>query len=306
MSIPNVCVMMSTYNGKKYLGRQIESILSQKSVNVQLLIRDDGSSDNTIMEIPNDKRIELMKGSNVGVGNSFWNLLNNDSSFEYYAWADQDDVWDLDKLKIAIEHIKNNSNPICLYYSANRRVDKDLNTLSVNRVDYPSLSFGHALIESEAQGATMVFTKKLKDIGTMYHPDFKGINILHDAWLHKLCLAVGGSVIYDSEPHISYRIHGENVIARMPETISQKRSIKDRINSFLYDPFVGYNSRVAEELLDHYSDLIPKQNKVKLIWLVRHKTNIFYRVRILFCKEIRTGKRKTDTRFIKKVLRGKA
>ena len=43
-----ICVLMSTYNGDKYIIEQIESILNQKKVNVELLIRDDGSTDKTL------------------------------------------------------------------------------------------------------------------------------------------------------------------------------------------------------------------------------------------------------------------
>ena len=44
---PSVLVMMATYNGEKYVTEQIDSILAQESVNVTLLISDDGSSDGT-------------------------------------------------------------------------------------------------------------------------------------------------------------------------------------------------------------------------------------------------------------------
>ena len=70
-------VLMSTYNGEKYLKEQIESILSQEGVNVSLLIRDDGSKDNTkgiIKEYLNDDRVSLFEGENIGFVKSFLTL----------------------------------------------------------------------------------------------------------------------------------------------------------------------------------------------------------------------------------------
>lgn len=92
-----VIVLMSTYNGEKYLKEQIDSILNQVKVEVFLMIRDDGSSDNTIAILKEYERqnrnIKIIKGKNIGVGNSFMQLLYNSAEAEYYAFADQDDVW---------------------------------------------------------------------------------------------------------------------------------------------------------------------------------------------------------------------
>lgn len=75
----SVAVLMSTYNGEKYLKEQIDSILAQKDVDVTLFIRDDGSSDNTIgickEYVEKHKNIVLKTGENIGVGNSFMQLV---------------------------------------------------------------------------------------------------------------------------------------------------------------------------------------------------------------------------------------
>ena len=101
-------ILMSVYNGEKYLETQIKSILSQdcerKNIaKVTLLIRDDGSSDNT-HEILNKysklypDSIRWYKGENIGVINSFFDLVEHSDEVDYYAFSDQDDYWLPDKL----------------------------------------------------------------------------------------------------------------------------------------------------------------------------------------------------------------
>lgn len=110
MSKPTVSVLMSTYNGAKYIREQIDSILNQKDVNVELLIRDDGSSDNTA-EIckeyqKKNTNIRFYQGENIGVGKSFMELLKKAPEADYYSFSDQDDVWLEDKLSRAVKMIK--------------------------------------------------------------------------------------------------------------------------------------------------------------------------------------------------------
>ena len=97
-----VQVLLSTYNGEKYLQEQIESIIRQEDVEISLLIRDDGSCDKTIEIIENLKRknsnIIYYSGNNLGPARSFMDLINKSGNFDYYAFSDQDDVWKSKKL----------------------------------------------------------------------------------------------------------------------------------------------------------------------------------------------------------------
>ena len=117
--------MMSTYNGEKYLKEQLDSILNQECVDVNLLIRDDGSSDNTIeiiesyqIEYPN---ITLIKGKNEGVIASFMDVLFVAPECSYYAFADQDDVWLPEKISITLammqsyEKVYGSHNPVLVH-----------------------------------------------------------------------------------------------------------------------------------------------------------------------------------------------
>ena len=127
----NVAVVMSTYNGQRFLRKQIDSIMNQKRIAVSLYIRDDGSKDNTVSIIKKYKEnnIHLIKGQNVGVGNSFMNCLYSaPRNFDYYCFADQDDIWDEDKISTAIDKIKDVMHP-ALYCSNQRLVDAEGNTI---------------------------------------------------------------------------------------------------------------------------------------------------------------------------------
>ena len=107
---PTVAVLMSTYNGENYISEQIESILSQKDVNIKLYIRDDGSEDKTLSILKQYSVLDNVKlvvdGENIGPGNSFMRLLYTYAGLEgveFFAFSDQDDIWFSNKIAIAIE-----------------------------------------------------------------------------------------------------------------------------------------------------------------------------------------------------------
>lgn len=97
MNTKSVQVVMSTYNGEKYLKEQIDSILSQEGVDVRLYIRDDGSSDRTtdiLASYQEHKNVKIEKGNNLGFAKSFLTALDECDEADYYAFSDQDDVWE--------------------------------------------------------------------------------------------------------------------------------------------------------------------------------------------------------------------
>lgn len=210
----NIVVLMSTYNGEKYLKEQIESIINQ-SIKVKLIIRDDGSKDGTqkiLKEYENRDNIEWYKGENVGFVKSFLLLLRNAPMAQYYAFSDQDDYWEVNKLERAIFKIKNENGP-CLYCSNAILVDKNLKEIGKYNEDYSKV---HKTLEDVIQGpfaagCTMVFNKALADYINKYiNVEYMDI-AFHDRWV---CFIAGafGKIIYDNNAYIKYRQHEENVI----------------------------------------------------------------------------------------------
>jgi len=183
MEKPSVCVVMSTYNGEKYIRPQIESILNQIDIRLILYIRDDGSKDNTkeIIEEYISDNVIFDIGENLGAKKSFIEALQEAPVADYYAFSDQDDVWDRDKLIAAIAMIRNREKkgvPI-LYCGRTRLVDSKLNYIGEGRCYHEkSNSFLCGEVQAAA-GCTMVFSRELKQKIEQYSPI---VYPMHDAW----------------------------------------------------------------------------------------------------------------------------
>ena len=103
---------MSTFNGEKYLQEQLNSLFNQENIKLDILVRDDNSTDKT-KEILDRNHIKWYTGKNLKPAKSFFDLIKKSGDFEYYAFCDQDDVWDNKKLYIAIKKLEkcNNNKP---------------------------------------------------------------------------------------------------------------------------------------------------------------------------------------------------
>ena len=286
MELKSVQVVMSTYNGEKYLKEQIDSIMSQKNVDVNLYIRDDGSLDGSrdiISTYKGNQRIDYDFGNNKGFVKSFLKALDSCSESEYYSFSDQDDVWKDDKLYTAVSMLeKEDSNIPVLYCSSLQRVDENLNYLDIQ--EYPGLliNLPSMLTRGRLAGCTFVFNNKLREL-------IKGsseviLHASHDSWVLLVCLSCGGKVIFDEKPHILFRRHGTN-------TSIDRGSLKNRLHyEFRY--FKNYkNNRMdtAMELLNYVGPNISERNRAFLEKVVNYKSSLINRVKFAMCKEINCG-----------------
>lgn len=279
-----VLVLMSTYNGNKYLNTQIDSVLTQDGVEVSLLVRDDGSSDNTVNILENYSKNNLLiwyKGENLGSARSFLDLINKAPKSDYYAFCDQDDFWEKDKLQIAIRKLKHHSTP-CLYYGVPNLVDEDLNRIESSSNMYENMTtFSSALINSKATGCTMVFNNALMNILKIGHPEYI---TMHDGWVHKVCLAIGGEVIFDPDVHILYRQHKKNVVGVsntfMSRTFLYFREFKES---------TCLRSMMIKSILLDYENMMSDENKYNALLVSNYKKNIISKLNVIFNKDIRTN-----------------
>ena len=275
----HIIILMSTYNGEKYLKEQIESILSQ-SVPVEIVVRDDGSTDSTqqiLDEYSKKGNLTWYSGNNLGPGKSFFDLVLKAPYADYYAFADQDDVWDNNKIETGIKKLAQlSANVPALYCSAFTPVDANLRLIVCNEPPKRKiLSLGNALLENIAPGCTYIFNRKAIEAFRKYKMEYITI---HDWDLYRIVMALGGNVTYDCESHILYRQHGTNAIGCQTKMLlwaSRIRKIKTITTKRQY-------STTAENLKKQYVELIPQRNLNIINMLINTRRGMNNKMRYIF------------------------
>ncbi len=265
---------MSTYCGDHFLREQITSILAQKGVDVELTVRDDGSSDNTceiLEEFGNKKYLSWYKGNNLGPAHSFLYLLKQSMNADYYAFSDQDDFWESDKLKVAVDMLDEFEDVPALYFSRTQLTNSQLVPTSVVQIN-PYLTFGESLVYEFVPGCTMVMNKKLRNIINRYTP---GYLPMHDVWIYSVALAVGSKVCFDTMPHILYRQHERNTIG---QGYSAWHEWARRYKRLVHSEHSRY--RRALEIKKGYNDLMPFENQSVLDAFIAAKQSLGKRIKM--------------------------
>ncbi|MEW4431804.1 glycosyltransferase [Paenibacillus pabuli] len=274
MNKPKVCIMLSTYNGVKYIDEQMESLLAQHEVDVQINIRDDGSSEGTVQKLSeyaesHPDQIRFIEGKNLGVIGSFFELMRQtEPVYDYYAFCDQDDVWKPEKLIRAITKLQlRQSNVPLMYCSSTQMVDQDLNNLDVWPTLPPKpLSMYNAMVENCCVGCTMVLNPiTFEQIRGSIPSDLKQV-IMHDRWIY-LYVSTFGEVIFDEKPMILYRQHQENVLGGSSEGWLIKW--KSRLKRLLSEGSFRL-SRQASCFLETYKDQLSAQQKDDIQRFLNH------------------------------------
>lgn len=208
---------MSTYNGEKYLSEQIDSVLAQEDVEITLIVRDDGSNDSTMSILNTYRKIEnlivLEDNLNLGPACSFMNLLYESKDYDYYAFADQDDIWHKEKIITAISMIKKDETVPALYCS-NQWILKDGNIGGLRFTHNVKHGIVQAICGNVFSGCTMVFNRKLAEIlkRPNNRPSTDILKIrMHDTWVIAVAECTG-VVVYDENSYIEYRIHENNTV----------------------------------------------------------------------------------------------
>lgn len=219
-------MLLSTFNGARYLPALLESLQAQTAHDWRLLVRDDGSSDDTLAVLEaaagGDGRIELWHGAagRLGVTGSFAALMAEAlrRGAAYFALCDQDDVWlpeKLARLRTAIGSVTDAQRPT-LAYSDLRVVDEQLRVLSASF--FAQSGAGRAwqapslwlLQHNLVPGCAMMGNRAL----LARCVPMPAAAVIHDWWI-VLCAASMGAVVAVPEPLILYRQHGANTIGAM-------------------------------------------------------------------------------------------
>ena len=292
--IPTVAVIMSTYNGEKYLAEQIDSILAQKDVHVELFIRDDGSKDSTreiiSYYVNNFDNVYAEFGSNMGFARSFIHALSTAPDFDYYAFSDQDDVWLDEKLITAVKAIQQeesrNAQNIPIAWHHNLYVaDSALNVIRKTKLDTRVHSLESLILRRSIPGCSMVMNKEAGKLAKhKYIPDLISSRG-HELAILYIMYLVGGKIICTPEVYMYYRQHSNNIVGS-PITF-KSRIIREYNKLFKWKH--GTEARAAQTILQKYADELNTKAKKMLVLVAGHKDNWIYRLRIFFSPKFRTG-----------------
>ena len=213
---PLVSVAIATYNGEKYIKEQIESILNQTYKNIEIIICDDNSTDNTIGIINeyfskyNNIKYFVNK-NNLGLNNNFAKAIKLCTG-EYIAISDQDDIWFSEKIEILLDNIDNND-IIC-----SKKIDVDTNKNILPNIHWRSFDFAKKFSYNKYDFLNMYFNNILWGCTSLAKKEFllkclpfPANNIMY--YDHWLCLNAFGSnsLKYIDQDTIYHRVHSNNV-----------------------------------------------------------------------------------------------
>lgn len=209
-----IAVLMSSYNGEAFIEEQIDSVLAQQcEASVELWVRDDGSCDRTrdiLQRYADEGKLRWYSGENLRSAKSFMELVRNSPDCDYYAFCDQDDVWYPDKLASSLRLLEDQECPAMAFANA-RLVDGQLDPIGRNVYNrQPPLDFYSVVCGGGILGCTIVFNRRLAQLVKTYcTPDRL---VMHDYYCAILCTLFDGVILYDPQPHMDYRQHGNNVV----------------------------------------------------------------------------------------------
>lgn len=298
-----IIVLMSTYNGERYIEEQIDSILNQDNCRVRILVRDDGSSDRTLEILENYRReskLEYFAGDNLGPAKSFLTLIKQAPVADFYAFADQDDRWLPNKLYRATGLLSKYEDKPALYSSNMKRADQNMNLISEYALPHKVATDFESVMTVSGRlfGCTMVFNRNLANIIKEHELPEK--MVMHDLWLAMIA-SLYNSLIYDDEPYIMYRTHSSSV------TFSKNISLLKKIRSMFFgskdcfskecENFCGYIGKETIEELGHWEicDVLVNykkslKKKVRLQFIMMRKSDMSLKLRIHHIVQIAFGK----------------
>lgn len=262
MRAPRVNIILSAYNGEKYIEEQLQSLFEQEYQNIDIYVRDDGSTDATVKileKYDQQGKITLIRGENLGFCGSFFSLLRLCEEGDYWSFCDQDDIWGKEKIKRAVarlERCTDREEVPLLYYSLSTMVDEKGNDLGVQRPPAGSLCFRRALTGTFGVGFSMVINRKLRDAMLQCNPDAVHS---HD-WLAGTIALGMGRVIVDRKICAQYRRLDTSVtrisfsrrIRWFLETMKDEGDVKER-NIEFSRCFYAALPRENQKLLDLFN-----------------------------------------------------
>lgn len=295
-----VKILVATYNGEKYISEQLQSILNQKDVDLDILISDDGSTDNTLQVIGNNfpnLSIEINIPGSGSAAKNFLNMISNlnfTENFDYVAFSDQDDIWLPEKMKNALEKLY--TEQASMYCSNLTKWDTATGDLVLLKKDFAQKKYDF-LFEGGSAGCTYVFTKDFAQNFQIFLKDVESVNwkyFSHDWLTYFFARSRNLKVYIDSKSYIHYRLHDSNVHGHLNKlsiaTIKEKS--KQVLNGYYQSQvreFIKYLDVSSEEykiyklfsgnyfqrnyVIWRYNKDLMRDNKKKIVFMILNMLN---------------------------------
>ncbi len=291
--LPKIIVIMSTYNGEKFVREQIDSILAQKDVELNLHIFDDCSKDKTveIVQEYEKKNKNVFLHINEKNKNFTYNFLDalfnfkDNQDYDYYAFADQDDFWLDNKLISAINKIEEKGK--CTLYCSNLKiVDENLIYAGNDMMPKNYINKHYDILcKNIVTGCTVVMDNDFKNLATRYYPE----NIyLHDYWLALIAnYCQDANFVYDKDPsYILYRQHGTNLIGSNKNILKKfKKKTLQKSSYNLVKNFYGlYKEFIITDdvnVFKRISELNKLKNRFLLFFKIKSNFSFEFKIKLL-------------------------
>ena len=265
VSDQSVAILLCTMNGEAYLQAQLDSFKAQSHVDWTLWVSDDGSTDNTLLiltrfksDFPSEK-ITIVAGPKQGFAANFLSLITKTAdTAAFYAYSDQDDIWQSNKLALAIEwQLRIDKQKPALYCTRTEIIDENGQHLGFSKIWPRRPGFQNALTQNIAGGNTMVFNHAAHQL--LFEAGGQLDIVAHDWWTYLVVSGCGGEVFFDPTPTLQYRQHANNLVGANHELTAPLRSVQRLIagRSKLW------NAQNIAALQSLYGNL-PHENKVVL------------------------------------------
>lgn len=285
-------ILLSTYNGEKYIRNQIDSIINQSFTSWVLLIRDDMSKDNTVnilreYKLKYPKQIFILDNNdkNLGSSNSFIELLKN-STEELIMFCDQDDVWKPNKLQKFYDYYVNNckilKTPFLIHSYADvvnsqlELMPEETESFNIRKSGMEHDFIWH-IFQNDVTGCTVMINKAMKDLFNNY--DFDKNKIIQHDWLLAEIAYLYGNKFLIKESTIKYRQHENNVLGAKKITYMEriKLKVKKGLQYSFYAQIktllsmVDISDVVLQKKLQEFSELSEKNKFQRCSWHIRNK-----------------------------------
>lgn len=290
-----VLILLSTYNGSKFLSEQLDSIFNQLGCQFKILVRDDGSTDSTVSILHAYQRkykdgIDIIEGQNLGWKKSFFELVRvahiQYNEFRYYTFCDQDDIWLPKKLFKGIKKLETlplGPNLYCsnlFYYKEGKNYGLIRNKKIIS-------TFKSCLVRNYATGCSVIFNHSLLSLVARNLPQ---LSTAHDYWFYQVAMLCG-HVFIDEEAYILYRQHENNQIGSKSSFLDiWKRRLKELKNFYSRHE----REKQAKELIRLFShDMYPEALEATKK-MAYYRRSVRFQLALLCDKEYTLGKASND------------